>query len=491
MRSGRGAGVPELLKLIETLTTDLGKATITEIAELIEQDVVVMSRLLAVANTIYHNPHIAPLSSVSHAIHQVGFQRIRSLAVSLMLIENTGGIDSLPEQREAAAHALCAGLMAQGVARAIGGVDPEMVFACASLRHLGGILMPMVSLEHYRAAQARMKTKPEAFAYRGVFGLTPLELSRELLAESQLPKDIVRSLHEYDSESGEPAAMSAEIRLVAVADVAGRLARLTLDSKGNLSGFHRQADLLLRKYHRLVPDSSSLVDLALQYAEDRIAGFARTSLGNGLPASMVRRIQGRLRPRNSGEAEPEPSTSTSASSGPAAEAASGEAEVRWSAETRPAFGPTGAREESGPSAVPWAAVVEGVRISFEAQEVCLFLPAPGGVSCVLVQGTGGNWSQYRARAALRPDEATVFGVCLSRKKVVAIHNSRDPGIQRYLPEWFQRSEVRLGAFLLIPLSAPYHGLVLIGWREVRQIAMTAEQDAIARQLPESVLATVS
>jgi HD-like signal output (HDOD) protein len=474
--------LPELLKLIETLTSDLGKATVSEIAELIEQDAVVMSRLLAVANTIYHNPHIAPLSSVSHAIHQVGFQRIRSLAVSLMLLENTGGADRLPEQRDAAAHALCSGLIAQGAARVLGSVDPEMAFACASLRQLGGILLPVVSLDHFRTAQGRLATKSEEHAFRGVFGLTPLELTHQLLSESRLPKDIVRSFREYEPESGGRVVASAENRLVAVVDAAGHLARLTLDPRGNLESFQRQAGLLMRKYYRLVPDDSGLVESALQHAGDRIASFARASLGNSLPAAMVRLIQSRVRDPAALESAKLEKGGPPRVVGTATAITPGASGVPWPADVRPGF----ALRSGGPgpavSAAQWAEVAAGMRDIFEAYEISIFLPAPGGVSCVLAHGVGGHWSQYRSRAALRPDEPTVFGICLSRKKVVAIHNTRDPGIQRYLPEWFQGSEHRLGAFLLVPCSEPRDGLVLVGWRDARHIAITPEQTELARQL---------
>lgn len=482
LRSGRGAGLPELLKLIETLTSDLGKATVSEIAELIEQDAVVMSRLLAVANTIYHNPHIAPLSSVSHAIHQVGFQQIRSLAVSLMLLENTGGADRLPEQREAAAHALCSGLIAQGAARALGSVDPEMAFACASLRQLGGILLPVVSLEHFRAAQTRLKTKSEEHAFRGVFGLTPLELTHQLLSDSRLPKDIVRSLREYEPEAGGRGGSSAENRLVAVVDAAGHLARLTLDPRASLDNFQRQAGLLLRKYYRWVPDDSGLVESALQHAGDRIASFARSSLGNALPAAMVRLIKSRLRDPAAPESNRPENGAPVRVAAAATTITPGVSGVPWSADVRSGFAPRAAGTRAALSAAEWAAVAAGMRDIFEAHEISIFLPAPGGVSCVLAHGVGGHWNQYRSRAALRPDEATVFGICLARKKVVAIHNTRDPGIQRYLPEWFQCSEHRLGSFLLVPCNEPRDGLVLVGWQDAWHIEITPEQTELAHRL---------
>lgn len=90
LKSGRGAGLPELLKLIETLTTNHAKVNLDQLSELIEKDAAVLSRVLGVANTVTNNPSFTPLASVAHAIHQIGFTRVRNLALSLMLVESAG-----------------------------------------------------------------------------------------------------------------------------------------------------------------------------------------------------------------------------------------------------------------------------------------------------------------------------------------------------------------------------------------------------------------
>src|SRR4051812_33034214 len=90
MDSGRGAALPELLKLIETLSLNLAEVTVPELAEIIEKDAVVLTRVISVANTIANNPGIAPLATLTQAIHQIGYNRIRTIAVSLMLLETAG-----------------------------------------------------------------------------------------------------------------------------------------------------------------------------------------------------------------------------------------------------------------------------------------------------------------------------------------------------------------------------------------------------------------
>jgi HD-like signal output (HDOD) protein len=131
LASGRGAGLPELLELIQTLANRMEHISLGDIAELVEQDPVVSARLISMANMIANNPGMTPLTNVTHAIHQIGFQRVRSLAISLMLLKSSGARQNPPEQRQAASRALCAGLIAQACAKQITAVDTEMVFACA------------------------------------------------------------------------------------------------------------------------------------------------------------------------------------------------------------------------------------------------------------------------------------------------------------------------------------------------------------------------
>jgi HD-like signal output (HDOD) protein len=199
LASGRGAGLPELLELIQTLANRMEHISLGDIAELVEQDPVVSARLISMANMIANNPGMTPLTNVTHAIHQIGFQRVRSLAISLMLLKSSGARQNPPEQRQAASRALCAGLIAQACAKQITAVDTEMVFACATLRQLGRIVLPVVSIEHYRAALELAEEESENIAFRRVFGLTPLELSRELLKGYTLPAEVRQALEDFIS----------------------------------------------------------------------------------------------------------------------------------------------------------------------------------------------------------------------------------------------------------------------------------------------------
>src|SRR5262245_34830607 len=116
LQTARVACLPEIVKLLRTLSGKSDEVSVSELAEIIQNDAVVMSKVIGAANTLGYNPNAVPVNSVIQAIHVIGYERIRSLAMSLMLAEQASRGQSAEEQREVAAQALIAGCIAQSMA---------------------------------------------------------------------------------------------------------------------------------------------------------------------------------------------------------------------------------------------------------------------------------------------------------------------------------------------------------------------------------------
>jgi HD-like signal output (HDOD) protein len=511
LQSGRGAGLPELLRLIETLSTHISEATISEIADLVEQDAAVLSRILTVANTIMHNPNMAPLTSIHQAVHQLGFHRVRSLAVSMMLVHNTGGANP-PEQRAAAAQALCAGLLAQGCARTLGSIDPEMAFACAALRHFGAIILPAVSLELCQEMRRLKKTKTEDQACRDCFGLTPLELSRRLLGASRLPEEVLHALRECQPESmGGMSASTYGARLLGVADFGGRLASLALDGNSPAELFSERSRDLGCQFARLLPGVEAAIEAALVHTDDRLDSFTRGHVSGAFSSPALARIKSRVRGQSPAgsvpiaaptESAPDPVAPVTQDVPPDAGGAPAGADAAPEPVPEgapPALGPEApfwteqlAQSRAfetqavpvAPPAHPWVATLTFVRDSFGADLAWMFAAQPAGHQFALAHSAGPAWPELGTRTIVRPEERTVFGVCLTRRENVVIHNRTERSLAAYLPPWFREHPDSPGAFILIPLLTgdKVTGLVLIGWSQAQRITVSAAQTEIARQL---------
>lgn len=596
LESGKGAALPELLKLIETLSIDICKVTIGELAELIEKDGVVLAKVISVANKLAHNPGISPIATVSQAIHQLGYNRIRTVAVSLMLLDNAGASNP-QEQRDAAALALSAGLIAQGAAEFTGTHDPELAFACAALRNLGRILMAAISPEHYREALELAHQEPAVDGFRRRFGLTALELSRKVLAGSRLPEEVTKTLRDCEPETLNGVASTHEGRLLAIADYGSRLATLTLDEREPDDGFVRRVTQLNRRFQRLIPRSEDVATPALLRANEKLRSFTRCCGVTGLPTASLQRIRQRLEivapdavldaekrevlpvgltasglAEALAAAEAEAAAMKAAAAAPMEAAESAEsttaaagAEVGRGLPTPPlatpdsteAATPAAAEVEAGsgdpalqpdrsdsvpaqkppapavapalpapspdlaraapPAAPPassapttaaaWDTALNELtafgaqaaehgpadacttalmlsRDAVKAQECWLFRRPAGGTALAIAAGIGPQWQRFRARAAVRAGERSVFGLCLTRREVVLIHDTGDATLRNYLPAWWHEVGDGPKAFTLIPVSIgnEARGLLLVGWPDSRKVKLTQGQVALINQL---------
>lgn len=493
MQGGRGASLPELLKIIETLSMNICEVTISELSELIEKDAVVLAKIIGVANIVSHNPGISPLTTLSQAIHQIGYNRIRTIAVSLMLLENAGGTNP-PEQREAAALALCAGLLAQGTAEQLGTHDPEFVFACAALRNFGPIMFAAVSIEHARAAEKRLTSLGRDEAYRAQFGLTPLDFTRQIFSTVRLPPEVINTLRDCEPESLATDASTYDSRLLGLADYASQLAALSLEPRHGSDAYAAHVRRLGRRYERLVPGATELARPALQRADDRLRQFTHGPGARTLPTKSLSRIDWRLRQLSPTEIPPEGSIETDAINLAKAAQHLGPPEAEASLPSLPppvSRPPDSAAPFSEPPGIePLVAALDIIRRDFTANECWLFRPVPGETSLAPFRTVGHAAAQPSAKVRVDLTERSVFGLALQRREVLLIH---DAAQSPHLPRWFRHALGAPGAFLLIPLLQPEGpaGLLLVGWNQPRRIVVTAAQISFARQMVAPADATAS
>lgn len=510
MQSGRGAALPELLRVIETLSVNTCEVTISDLCELIEKDAIVLAKILGVANTLVHNPGIARLESLPQAIHQLGYNRIRTIAVSLMLINTAGGDHSPPEQREAATRALCSGLIAQGAAEWLGTHDPEFAFACGALRDFGRIMFAAISPPLCRAAALRVKIVGDEAAHREKFGFTPLGFSQQLLASAKLPASVLASLRDCEPESLRAVASTFDNRLLGIADFGARVAHLTLDTSRPAAEFIAELAELSERFEFLVPGASDLVRPALQRADDRIRKFASNLTVRPPTTLKLDRLRWRiaqLAPTAPADAFPA-STGATQPPGPAAvEPVLPEPTAPVTAEMAPHPQPDAAEkpwdfplthsaafELQSVAPVPTDSLRDalvGISSALNIEECWWFDHPPAQEHFTLALGTGPAAARLPASITLLAAERSVFGVCLSRREVVLIHDTADTNLMPYLPAWFRQVDRPPAAFALIPLLGPTSpaGLLLLGWSQARRITLSLTQISLAHQLLAPALAS--
>jgi HD-like signal output (HDOD) protein len=276
LEAGEAPGLSEIVELIQRLSTNAYETSVQELAVLIGKDLVVTAKVIAAANTIGYNPTGREVSTITQGIHVIGFNKIRQLAVSLLLIENANRTLNPSEKREIAALALCSGMMAESVMTRRATCSPEHAFVCASLRNYGRLVMTTFMIEDYRKARIMATagvTEDEAF--NRVFGLTPLELGYHLLECAHLPDPILKSLRALPPESLR-SAVAPDAELLALADLSVKMCELALRADLNADQFHAAIDALASGSGKALGlDTSELMN-ALRETGQQLNEFARS-----------------------------------------------------------------------------------------------------------------------------------------------------------------------------------------------------------------------
>lgn len=471
--------LPEIVKLMRSLSANSAEVSVADLAELIKRDPTILAKVIGAANTMGFNPSAVPVSSVTQAIHVIGYERIRTLAMSLMLSENSIRTRSPDEQREAIALALTSGCVAQSAAGGRVMLDPGRAFVCGSLRHFGRIVMTACMEEEFRQAMKASGSEPNDDAFRTVFGLTPLELGRELLKSSDLPPEILACLRELPPEALSVLDTVPDARMLALTEFAGRLAEMSLGPDPQEGNFVEKVSALAAHYDPILPGMGDEIPKLLRSAEQQLNSLVRHLKLGGVSARSLNRLRQHCTAVETKDAQVE----------------------------APAAPPPPVRQEPAAAAAPfdWLGeearfekllakpgltrdelfnyLCERLRLGLDAPDCLLFSGSPNQPVHAITHGHGMLFQSLRAHARVRADERTVFGICLSRRENVLIHRADDPAIRAYFPPWLGETN-RLGAFALLPLVNPprVHGLVLIGWRHSHQIQIGTETAKQIRNL---------
>lgn len=117
--------------------SDSRESNAAELARVVLQDAAMTARLLRIANSPVFNPMGKPISTVSRAVVLLGFQEVRSICLSIAVVESM--LKGRQKQRVAEEMARCfhAAVQARSFARKRKDPSPEEVFIATLLSHLG------------------------------------------------------------------------------------------------------------------------------------------------------------------------------------------------------------------------------------------------------------------------------------------------------------------------------------------------------------------
>jgi HD-like signal output (HDOD) protein len=112
---------------------------IAELAQYILRDSSMTARILRLANSVYYNPGGQAVNTISRAIVFLGFNVVRSMAVTIAILEPL--LKGVQHERvlEEMARSFHAAVQAKALSQARGNEDAEAVFVAALLNRLGNM----------------------------------------------------------------------------------------------------------------------------------------------------------------------------------------------------------------------------------------------------------------------------------------------------------------------------------------------------------------
>lgn len=476
LNSGRVASMPELVRIIRTLSQDENSVSVAELAELIEQDSTILGKVIGAANTLGYNPTGIRITSVAQAIQVVGFERVRRLGMSLLLLEHAGRSTTPTEQREMAAISLCSGLVAQVAAEHMALVDPEQAFVCASLRNFGRLVLGTFMSSEFAEARELAERDGDDEAFRSVFGLTPLELGYELLNSGSLPEPILNALRDLPPESLDGSAWS-ERRLVHVAKFALQLSELVLNPKYDPDAFAAAAKELVLRYSTELPTLVDIYPDLLAQAEARLTKIARSAGGAALDRYGLDRLRRRVKGHDLPARTPAFIVGTS---GGAASGLTNGASRSTPASMEDACD---LLTRDGQRRDAMQIALGAMRVSLTPSEAfyCELDSSRGEFR--LSHGHGLLADCMKGEIVFRRHERNVFLLCHERLENIVVRDARDPKLQPYLPSWL-RSSSAPKSFVLLPVhhQGRVHGVILVGWSDPQPVQLPTERLALIRKL---------
>ncbi|NOQ77568.1 MAG: HDOD domain-containing protein [Methylococcaceae bacterium] len=116
-----------------------GESSAADVAHIILKDASLTGRLLKMANSFYYNPNGQKMNTITRAVMILGFDQVRALALSLILVDSLSEGEHRNKVIEEMAQSFHAAIQAQELAKITKVESPENVFVATLLSRLGNM----------------------------------------------------------------------------------------------------------------------------------------------------------------------------------------------------------------------------------------------------------------------------------------------------------------------------------------------------------------
>ncbi len=244
-----------------------GKYSANQLSESILKDHALTAKLLRIVNTNYLNRFGGKIYSVQQAIVILGFEQVRSLALSISVFDKERKTAATARVADSAVHSLVSGELARTLAKRVGLDDEEESTVCAMFCNLGRHLALVYLPEQFDKALARSAQEKISLerAAEKEFGLSFQKIGIGVAEQWHLPTQLLEAMGASPAGGGKP--VTEQQKLASLAHLSNELCELVAD------GLSSEHDPKLRK---LLERHRSLVDLTPDEVPELLASVEET-----------------------------------------------------------------------------------------------------------------------------------------------------------------------------------------------------------------------
>jgi len=157
------------------------RTSASDVAQIVLKDASLTTRLLKVSNSFHFNPTKQQINTVSRAVMVMGFDQVRALTLSMVLVDNLGKGQNRQKLVEEMGLAFHAATQAQELAIKLNAKNPEDIFVATLLSRLGQMAFWAFADDSAEALQEAIENGMNAVeAETQVLGFPLLSLTRGL-----------------------------------------------------------------------------------------------------------------------------------------------------------------------------------------------------------------------------------------------------------------------------------------------------------------------
>ncbi len=209
--------------------TTSDKEGVAALSSSILKDFALTNKLLKLVNTAYFGQFGGTISTISRAIMVLGFDQIRSIALTLMLFEHLQNKAQAADLKDEVLSSFFSGVVARELVAKAGIRDGEEGFICAMFHNLGRLLVAFYFHEEHREIlKLTASGTPVDQAARQVLGITLDDLGTGIARSWNFPEKLIGSMRAIGEMRVRKPTSETE-RLRALSELSSQLCHVIRD----------------------------------------------------------------------------------------------------------------------------------------------------------------------------------------------------------------------------------------------------------------------